>query len=85
MGQQSDRLQSAVRPGKRERARRKRLTKPSVWSSVLGADTTFIRYGPHKSKRVWAFLVQGVGTVAGPSSGEPDNGESGQKCQTAKL
>ena len=86
------------RPGKRERARRKNSAKFKVWSSVLGADVPFLKYGKHKSRRVNAFLNRPLNAFGR----EPDNPcepirellraarivnrgkvESGQQSQTA--
>lgn len=75
MGCRSDRIRSAQRPGKRERARVKRLTKSQVWSHVPGVGTVHVKYGRKKARRVHAWLAQHW--MAGPSTGEPVKAESG--------
>ena len=60
MGRPSDRLRSARRRGKRQRARVKKSElhgrKSRVISTVAGAGTVDITYGRKKMKRVFAFL-----------------------------
>jgi hypothetical protein len=62
MGRPSDRSHSAQRPGRCERARRKRSSRYQCWMSGLGGDTVHIKAGRKKWHRAhrWAETMRSL-------------------------
>jgi len=77
MGRRGERIESARRPGKRERMRVKKKRRgysshglTPRESSVLGADWLTSLYGRKKGAKVWRWLAD-LRHAPTPSSGEP--------------
>lgn len=78
MGRRADKLRSARRPGKRERARVKK-NRSQVWTYVPGVGTVHAKYGRKHAGRGIAHLL------AVPSGGEPVKPEKLGNDQMARL
>lgn len=68
MGRPSEKIRSAQRPGKRQRARLKNF-RPCVYHGVSGG-TICVKYGRKKTPRVMSWIMRS------PSIGEPVKSES---------
>jgi hypothetical protein len=55
MGALSDKRRAAQRPGKRERARVKKLRRPQAFGTVGGAGHYHVKAGRKKFGKVWAY------------------------------
>ena len=55
MGRPADRIKSARRPGKRERARVKSF-RSSVWTTAPSGETIHVKYGRKKARRICGWL-----------------------------